>query len=404
MINKGPQLVIKMLVIGAFIAITSITLFYAFGYRYDYQNYEVVETGILRIPQKIIGAKILLNDQPSANQTPINIAYLSPGKYHIEILKENYYKWEQTVEITAGKVTEVTGINLIPQNANSFVSPLRNTSSSFQETFNFENSFGYLNNNIISIFKFDSSNSPIKTSFDINFATDLKVIALKSGKLLLNTNDTRYQYFNPNQKTLENSFTLPIGAKNVETNGSEGFYINQNNLFKFTLPAPLFNGENELLVGELLLSNITSFKIIDSTNQIFLITDINNQKRLIRFVQNSSKPINIARDVDSITPPSITGDIFFQKNNEIWKYNTFNQKQKFMTRFSQEVKHLSWHPNFNQILFIQNEQLKICDILFQNCYRLSSADPDSTLKIIPENNIAIFTINKRLHLINLLFS
>ena len=84
-----------------FVAVSLITvgiIFYARGYRPDFENGSVKSTGVVSIHSKPDNATVYV-DGEEKGVTNVDISNLKPGKYEIKIMKEGFSSWEKTVEV-----------------------------------------------------------------------------------------------------------------------------------------------------------------------------------------------------------------------------------------------------------------------------------------------------------------
>lgn len=145
---------------------------------------------------------------------------------------------------------------------------------------------------------------------------------------------------------------------------------------------------------------ISDFQIINDSKNLILVTTTNQSKSIIETNNNQSKII--AKNISH--KPQISPDqnfLLYQKQQEIWLYNINAQTKTMLTRASQNIQHLQWHPNQNNLIFTNNNQLKICDINFNNCYKLTNIDQNSPVSINNQENTATIIKNQKLQHFNL---
>lgn len=105
-----------------FILLAPVLVLYSQGYRFDFENREVTQTGGLFLRIKPRQAKIYLNDE-LIKETDFffNSAFITnllPKKYNIKVKKEGYFDWEKNLEIRKKEVTEAENIILFPEDIN----------------------------------------------------------------------------------------------------------------------------------------------------------------------------------------------------------------------------------------------------------------------------------------------
>lgn len=102
-------LVILFLVMGFFIVT------YAAGYTIDFKNRQVSKTGLINLIVKTPNVQIYLNDKLVGDKTMI-LRGLSPDRYKIDVEKDNFHNWTQTIELHEQEAITLTGIVLFRQN------------------------------------------------------------------------------------------------------------------------------------------------------------------------------------------------------------------------------------------------------------------------------------------------
>lgn len=106
------QFFISMFVFFSLIVFTIITILYASGYRFGFEEGQpiVEKTGLLVASSKPKGAQVFINgDLSTATDNTIN---LIPGEYTIKIIKEGYFPYEKKVRIEEKVVTSVDALLL----------------------------------------------------------------------------------------------------------------------------------------------------------------------------------------------------------------------------------------------------------------------------------------------------
>jgi len=94
-------------------------IFYSQGYRIDFANKKIVQTGGFyfkatpRSVQVHINGK--LKDTTSLFTSSSLIENLMPKTYAVEISKEGYYSWQKTLKVKEKQVTEAKNITLVPK-------------------------------------------------------------------------------------------------------------------------------------------------------------------------------------------------------------------------------------------------------------------------------------------------
>ncbi|HEY1074306.1 MAG TPA: PEGA domain-containing protein [Patescibacteria group bacterium] len=88
-----------------FVIISSTLVGLTNGYTYDFSSNQFTQTGIISLTVKQMPVTVSIDGKKKLyKKTPINLTYLVPGQYTVEIRKEGYYPWVKTFRIKAGEV------------------------------------------------------------------------------------------------------------------------------------------------------------------------------------------------------------------------------------------------------------------------------------------------------------
>ncbi|PIS34770.1 MAG: hypothetical protein COT37_00965 [Parcubacteria group bacterium CG08_land_8_20_14_0_20_43_9] len=109
-----------LLICALFIMVAPIVVLYASGYRFDFKNMRMVQTGGLFLKISLSGATIYLDDNPYKKTNFLFdtalISGLLPKNYRVSIRKEGYHSWEKILPVEEEMVTEAKNIILFPKN------------------------------------------------------------------------------------------------------------------------------------------------------------------------------------------------------------------------------------------------------------------------------------------------
>ncbi|MFA6424294.1 MAG: PEGA domain-containing protein [Candidatus Magasanikbacteria bacterium] len=107
------RLAVLSLFILAFIIISPLLILYSSGYRYDFTNGIVQETGAISIDILPANAVTYLNDAKLETFIPVRLKNLAKGKYKIKLTAEGYYDWEKEVIVENKQTAYIKEIKLI---------------------------------------------------------------------------------------------------------------------------------------------------------------------------------------------------------------------------------------------------------------------------------------------------
>lgn len=118
--TKKTRTILFVICVILFALAAPAIVFYSEGYRFDFENRKVVQTGAFYFKVSPRSAEVYLNgkfkDKTSIFTNSSLIENLMPKTYNIEIKKEGYYAWQKNLVIKEKQVTEAKNITLITQN------------------------------------------------------------------------------------------------------------------------------------------------------------------------------------------------------------------------------------------------------------------------------------------------
>lgn len=90
-------------------------LLYVSGYRFNYEDFNVTQTGSLAVTTLPKHAHIRLVELEYETEAPTIINQLIPGDYEVIISQDGYTDWHDTVTIQAGTTYQLSNVVLFPQ-------------------------------------------------------------------------------------------------------------------------------------------------------------------------------------------------------------------------------------------------------------------------------------------------
>ncbi len=112
-----------------FVLIGTILVLYSRGARFDFKNWEIVQTGGIYLKSEPADVEIQVDGEPVKNksgllQSGTLINNLKPGTYKIFIQAQDYHSWEKEIRVVSSTVAVFDGIILFPkQKAELVASP-----------------------------------------------------------------------------------------------------------------------------------------------------------------------------------------------------------------------------------------------------------------------------------------
>lgn len=118
--TKRTRTAIFIIFVFLFTLTAPSVIFYSQGYRLNFKEMKVVQTGGLYFRVSPGRADIYLNGRMEKGTSMIGnsafIENLLPQNYEIEIKKDGYYSWRKTLQVNEKEVTEAENITLFPVN------------------------------------------------------------------------------------------------------------------------------------------------------------------------------------------------------------------------------------------------------------------------------------------------
>lgn len=120
--TKKTRTILFLICLFLFLLISPTVLLYSQGYRFDFENKRLTQTGGLFIKAEPKRAEIYINGR-LVKKTDFFfgsalVENLLPKRHQIEVKKEGYLAWEKNLEIKERQVTEAKNIILFPENLN----------------------------------------------------------------------------------------------------------------------------------------------------------------------------------------------------------------------------------------------------------------------------------------------
>ena len=91
------RVLFTFLITGSILLITIIAIFWARGFKPNFQDGSIERTGLVVITSEPTGANVYLDDRLTS-ATNTNIAFLDPKTYNIRIEKDGYTPWQKEIQ------------------------------------------------------------------------------------------------------------------------------------------------------------------------------------------------------------------------------------------------------------------------------------------------------------------
>ena len=114
--NHLVRLLLLIAFIAAFFVIAPIIIMYTAGYRYDWQNGLLKETGAISVDVEPKNATVYLNGIKLQDKMPIRLNNIAPAKYSLRITAPGYFDWLKEIEVKNKQTNYTKEISLIRKN------------------------------------------------------------------------------------------------------------------------------------------------------------------------------------------------------------------------------------------------------------------------------------------------
>lgn len=117
--TRRYKIILFWSIVVLFLISAPVLIFYTQGYKYDWQNKKIVQTGGLFVKISPASAKIYIDKKISGKTNFIfSSAFINglvPGEYEIRIEKPGFHPWQKSLKIEEQQVTEGKYIQLFPR-------------------------------------------------------------------------------------------------------------------------------------------------------------------------------------------------------------------------------------------------------------------------------------------------
>lgn len=98
-------LIRRLVIVVLFLTSATLVIAYANGYLFDVETRRLEHTGIINLTVKQMPVTVLVNGtEKKYTRSPINLSYLFPGDYTVEVQKEGYFTWSRVMHVPTGQV------------------------------------------------------------------------------------------------------------------------------------------------------------------------------------------------------------------------------------------------------------------------------------------------------------
>jgi hypothetical protein len=423
------SLALKIVSLLLFALVATITIFFAYGYQFDFKLGDVRKTSIIDLSADISDVTVLFNGEEVADNLPYQIKNITPGEYEIYIEKTGFSPWGRKVIVKEDIVTIVRDIILVPENLAEYITELH--------IFSQKEEIKYYGKYILSYLK--GAKDMVLTTMFPNGKIQQEVIefyrdGIDSIEIM---NDERflvaylgggYAYVNFYDGQFE-SFYLPEGAYNmkVDSDSRNIYFIKDGTLY--TVPFSMLPEEKESL--DLLLyrleENVKNYDLgffneiyfisdgilykMDSSggdpavldeekddyanldvqlgrNYAYLILRDASETRYLYLLDKQGEVQLLSSDLKG--KPFLNGfdRIIYQSGEgSAYFYDPLKKEELYVTYLSADSSILGWFSDYGHFIVKNGEGIFLMDIYNANQYILNS---DSNVEVAVIFNKAVF--------------
>ena len=391
-----------------FFTIVPVLALYSAGYRYDFKRNRLEKTGILYIESKPKEAMVYLDGQYK-NTTPSRLTKLLPGKYNVEVRKDDYYPWISEVEVKSNLTTFLKNTVLFRKNLpeikikgeiniltisldqQKIIYSLVGENNEELRLFNLKNdsdflieSFGRKTYNYLEFLAWapDQSKALFKQvigDFNKYLIVDVNTLRVKQIFDITRLNFDKLVWSGKNdsclyglrktmlyQIDLTRNSTEPIFAANITdlqaaddkiyyiTRIASDYYLNQKLL------------ESEEKDKKIKLPSFSDYTLQASTSDLITLLDKNNNDLFIidsnAFdTQNIEDEIVLQARAKNIFWSENFKNLIYYTNFELWFYNLDERQNELLTRYGETINRAVWYPENKYIVYQLGNTIRVTE-------------------------------------------
>ena len=416
----------------AFVTITPLVSLYAAGYKFSFSGKILQKTGMLIIDSTPEGANIIINGEAQQKfinklrskilsktnkqnilKTPAKIKGLIPGEYLIKLEKDGYWPWEKKLEIKPGNSTFAEDIvifkNNLPQPVDTGVI-INNKQSPNKKyiAYTTDNKYHIFNNENEEVSYFEKTTNlnfqtnTIRWLDDTHILFDYFLFSLNDwekpkdlSKSLINTNlgninlNTGYLIYIQNNNRLIKLDSKNEGIETILNSQKILDYLLKDNLI-YTIEEQnknvyLIVYDNKKIIRKINLNYDSTYTFVNTNHN--LINIYNTKFKTLYLVDPLDYFGPLKETINNITESFwVNNDkLIYHNDFEIWIYERNNFKKTILTRISDRINNVLWHPSNNYIIYSTNESLFTIE--------LDNREKHNTNHLIKLNNIDFLNID-----------
>ncbi len=113
--KKIGHIVWRVFMLLLYVLVSGLTIFFAYGYKYDFKEGDVQKTSIIDIMGEEKGVEVWLDGVKRSVDIPSQLNNVIPGSHVLSVNREGYLPWKRTLEVDANLVSIVDDVYLVPE-------------------------------------------------------------------------------------------------------------------------------------------------------------------------------------------------------------------------------------------------------------------------------------------------
>lgn len=345
--TKKTRLIILLACVACFFIGISIMIPYSMGYRFDFENMTITETGGVYVRTLPAADKITIDskisEKPGLFTNYVFIQNLIPGRHTVLIEKSGYYNYSKTLPVLKKEVVKIEDIILFKKNINFEIIPSEE-SSEYLSPFTSQEKYIIRNDNLF--YSESIQNSGLSK---IQIATPIlkKVAAFQK----------------------QNNHIIWLGL--------DGFlYKSDENDFSRVA--------EKITLESLKIDKNTLNKIIIDNQKIFVISNrnlllLNNNNKIFELIDISVNDASISPDGKNI---------IYHNGTNIYIYPINNQKKETNKIYEStgKITKILWVNN-NYIIFVAGDKITISETDYRDNVNITTLPEKITINA--ENEIIL---------------
>lgn len=111
-LTRKIRIAIMLFLVAVFIIASPLLVLYTAGYRYNWKEKTIKQTGVVSIDATPREATVTLNDTAIHKRLPLRLPNIAPGDYHLRIAHGAYHPWEKDITVLSKETTYIKDISL----------------------------------------------------------------------------------------------------------------------------------------------------------------------------------------------------------------------------------------------------------------------------------------------------